>query len=122
MVVKDLNNHLDRQSQSVVVTSQGFDLPRMTPEQTRVHPLVQQCYLRPIQELHQMGVPIVFATGSGANVPGGSLISNSIPQLFQDVDTPLILVGAADYNGRRADLSLFGRLSTLYAPSVSVDC
>jgi hypothetical protein len=67
-----------------------------------------------------MGVPIVNAAGNTAIE--GPFISNAIPQVLQDDDNPLIVVGATEYDGKRWFRSQIGRINTLFASGVSVDC
>lgn len=73
-----------------------------------------------LKELFNLGVPMVCAAGN-IDKDGSSDI-DSIPQALQDVDTPIINVGAADYDGHRTSKSKFGDKLTIYAPGKDVEC
>jgi hypothetical protein len=121
MVVDDLKNNPGRKARSVVVMSQHLPVDGLTYEKAKADFFYEAFYLTPMQQLSEMGVPWVLASGNDA-VELGNPIQNGLPQVFQDDDNPLIIVGAAEYDGKRAAFSQLGRLSTLYAPGVGVDC
>jgi hypothetical protein len=72
-----------------------------------------------LKELLSLGVPIVCAAGNAAQKQGRQNIDTA-PAVYQDQDTPLINVGAANFDGDSWEGSQYGKQLTLYAPGVQV--
>lgn len=79
---------------------------------------------KPTQDLLNMGVPIVCASGNvGTDI--NRYIVDTLPQVLQhDEETPIINVGNAEFNGKRRDKSRYfakgdDRLM-IYAPGTDV--
>lgn len=120
LVADDLRNNPDRQSRSVVTTSGEVYVAGLTYQQAKSTLLYQTMFLDPLQEIMKMGVPVTVAAGNNADIR--PLVNNAIPILFQDDDTPLIIVGGTGYDGKRWPRSQKGPVSTIFASGVDVDC
>jgi hypothetical protein len=121
VIADDLRNYPDRQSRSVVVSANEYYIAGMTHQQVTTDPYYR-LWRQPLLDIVNMGVPFVHAAGNSANKADRQPESDALPQLLQDDDIPMIIVGAVDYHGKRADFSQLGRVSTLYAPGVNVEC
>jgi hypothetical protein len=121
LIAADLRNHPDRQSRSVVVSANEYYLAGLTHQQVTTDPY-HNLWRQPLLDIMNMGVPFVQAAGNGANKRGRQPESDALPQLLQDDDIPMIIVGAVESHGTRADFSQLGRVSTLYAPGEDVGC
>jgi hypothetical protein len=117
LVLHDLRSKLRRHGRSVVVTSVGVGSGG-TYQNAKNDPIVQEIYDERLQQLFAMGVPLIAAAGNEA--PGRPLVDR-LPMVLQDDDTPIIAVGAADYEGTRASFSQTGQVD-IYAPEVNVLC
>ena len=122
LIVEDLKANPDRQHRSVVVMSRGFGhIPGLARQKAfKNGRLARRTWLVPVQELFDLGVPLVLSAGNHAETLGRKEIDN-MPKIFQDEDTPIINVGAADFNGERGSFSQYGQYLTLYAPGVDIE-
>jgi hypothetical protein len=121
LILEDLRRHPERAHQSVIVASTGWDEPGFdTYEKVKQDQECQKMYALDIRKILSLGVPIVCAAGNYAERPGRGNI-DSLPMLFSDETTPIINVGAADYNGQRAPFSQGGSQVTIYAPGVDIE-
>lgn len=118
LIIQDLKNHPDRARRSVILIVSGSE-DKYTLESARADDLVRDYFELPMEEILGLGVPIVCAAGNEALDSTRSNI-DSVPAVFQDTDTPLINVGAADYNGNRVPKSQYGNQLTIYAPGDQV--
>jgi hypothetical protein len=67
-----------------------------------------------------MGVPFVCASGNHGTEPNRHNM-DTVPGVLQDADTPIIVVGSAEYDGSRSDFSQDGSQVTIYAPGREVE-
>jgi hypothetical protein len=119
LVLRDIKSNEGRASRSVVTTSLALG-EGMTSEQAKSE-MNQKLYGNDLRKLSNLGVPFVAASGNEGRDPNRNLV-DQVPMVFQDDDIPLIIVGASDYDGKRADYSQTGPLVTVYAPGSEVDC
>lgn len=117
LILHDLRLRPRRHGRSVVVTSVGVESGE-TYQNAKNDPIVQEIYDERFQQLFAMGVPFIAAAGNEA--PGRPLV-DQLPMVLQDDDTPIITVGAADYDGMRASFSQTGQVDP-YAPGINVLC
>lgn len=107
-----------RQKNSVVILSAGMETS-LTRDQLSTDATYLIEYYSPVRRLLDLGVPLICASGNFADQPGRQDI-DSLPQLYQGDDLPIINVGAAGYDGQRWYKSQGGPVLTLYAPGVDV--
>lgn len=119
--LNDINAHAGRSSRSVVITSLAIGAGGITPEAAKMNEQMQTLYGDDLRALSKLGVPFVMASGNDADKPDRGDV-NQLPKALQDDDIPLIIVGASDWEGKRAEFSQGGPLVTIYAPGVSVEC
>jgi hypothetical protein len=79
----------------------------------------QAWFERPIKRLMEIGVPFVCAAGNHGDEPNRQNI-DTVPGVLQDSETPIIVVGSAEYDGTRSDFSQGGDQLTIYAPGREV--
>jgi hypothetical protein len=107
----DLAANPGRADKSVVITAVGWqEFGKSTYESVRDAYDLQVKYANEFRDVMRMGVPIICAAGNS----GGDI--DNVPQLFADEDTPLIVVGAAGWDGRRMPFSQGGNQLTVHAP------
>ncbi|KAL1798271.1 hypothetical protein ACET3X_002308 [Alternaria dauci] len=121
LILEDIRNHEGRASRSVVTTSMAIGEGGWTPEAARNNARNQRLYGNDLRALSSLGVPFVMASGNDAKQPNRGDV-DQLPMVLQDDDTPLIIVGGSEWNGKRADFSQAGPLITVYAPGVDIDC
>lgn len=119
LIVNNIKAHPDRAHSSVVLITYGTEKP--ITQEYLAGKYVQDAYLPPLQELLGLGVPVVCAAGNYALEPGNRKNIDTIPPLLQSEDTPLINVGAADYEGNLVPKSQDGSQVTIYAPGRDVE-
>jgi len=119
LVVEDIKRN-DRAAKSVVTTSMAIG-KGMTAEEAKNNQQSQKLYGNHLRELSNLGVPFVASAGNDATDPNRKLV-DQLPMLLSGDDIPLIIVGASDYDGKKADFSQAGPLVTIYAPGVDVEC
>jgi hypothetical protein len=119
-ILNDIKAHPGREFRSVVTTGVAID-KFMTPAEAKADKEIQELYGDHLRELSALGVPFVTATGNGDS-PDHPREVDQIPSVLQGDDMPLIVVGAADYEGHKWEKSQAGDLVTLYAPGVDIDC
>jgi hypothetical protein len=103
------------------VVSKGWQEPGVkTYAQLKETAKLQLYYGDPLRDLLKLGVPVVCAAGNNAKVAGRENIDH-LPALWQDEETPVINVGGAGYDGKRADFSQGGSQVTIYAPGVDIE-
>lgn len=120
LVKADLAVHEDRKPKSVVVIAKGWN-----EDGANTYDLLKkkddlQVYGDSLRDLLKLGVPVVCAAGNDAQIRGSEDIDH-LPALFQDEDTPIINVGAAGYDGKRASFSQGGSQLTIYAPGIDLE-
>jgi hypothetical protein len=111
----DIENNPGRAKKSVVVWSwgirhEGYDMDEYDDMADDLEDAMLPCL--------EAGVPIVLASGNGAQ-PGKTSM-DSLPQTMDGPKFPLIIVGNSDKNGNRHHQSEDGRGLTIYAPGVDV--
>ncbi|KAH7392248.1 peptidase S8/S53 domain-containing protein [Phaeosphaeria sp. MPI-PUGE-AT-0046c] len=122
MVLDDLEANPGREHRSVISFAGGWgevDRDANTYEKLKNDDVLQREFGYTLRRIMNLGVPIVCASGNYGEKQGRENI-DTLPALFQDEDTPLINVGAADYEGKRAPSSQGGSQLTLYAPGVDI--
>lgn len=122
MVLEDLEANPDRQHRSVITFASGWQISKYdanTYEKLKNIEELQTTFGKTLRKVLNLGVPFVCAAGNYRQEPGRDNI-DTMPALFQDEDTPLINVGAADYEGKRARMSQGGNQLTIYAPGVDI--
>lgn len=115
----DLTAHPGRQDRSVILMAAGSE-DSTTYDDAKGNEDWRQNYEYPMQLLLAMGVPIVLAAGNNGGEPNRQNIDTR-PQIYQSEDMPLIIVGAANYDGERIPMSQGGPLLTVYAPGEKVE-
>lgn len=121
MVLKDIEDN-KRQKKSVILMAGGWQeegTDTGTYEKLKNSKVMHDWYGNGLRAILNIGVPIVCAAGNYANQQGRENI-DTVPPLFQDEDTPLINVGAADYEGKRLAMSQGGNQVTIYAPGLDI--
>ncbi|KAF2821808.1 hypothetical protein CC86DRAFT_100900 [Ophiobolus disseminans] len=105
-----------RQHKSIVMSAIGWKDAlfggRDTPEEVRDAWDLQVRFGNLYKDIINLGVPVVCAAGNEE----GQTVINSLPQLFESDDIPLIVVGAAESDGSRIPDSQGGDQLTVYAP------
>jgi hypothetical protein len=116
-VIADIKAHPGREFKSVVTTSRsmakGFSYAKVKalPEGHK------KLYVRPIERLFDLGVPLVCAAGNAAlEAPD----IDELPMAVKGEKHPVINVGAIKWDGQRADLSQYGDQLDLYALGVDI--
>jgi hypothetical protein len=111
-ILRDIKAHPGRESKSIVTTAMAVG-KKMTPAEAKADKNIQELYGDDLRESSRLGVPFVTAAGNG-NLPREPRDVYQIPSMLQDDDIPIIVVGAADYSGKKWDRSQTGDLVTLY--------
>ncbi|KAF2176956.1 subtilisin-like protein [Zopfia rhizophila CBS 207.26] len=115
LVSTDLKDKEDRRSKSVVISSLGFK-GRLDHDKGKADPdgVLMGTYF---DELFAGGTPFITSSGNRAQ-----LFPNidRLPKVLEDKDTPIINVGAVDFDGNRADFSQYGPQLTINGPGVDV--
>lgn len=83
LIVEDLKANPDRQHRSVVVMSKGFrQIPGIARQRAfKNGRLAKRTWLAPVQELFDLGVPLVLSAGNHAETLGRKEIDN-MPKIF----------------------------------------
>jgi len=111
-IQQDITGDPGREHKSVIVTAVGWlEFGKNTYESVRDAYDLQEKYANELRDVMDMGIPIVCAAGNS-----GQRDIDNVPQLFADERTPLIVVGAAEFDGSRAEFSQGGNQLTVYAP------
>jgi hypothetical protein len=121
LVLQDLKANPGRAHRSVVVVSRGWeeDGKKTYAEVIKDDAFVAR-HAGSLRQILGLGVPVVCAAGNSADESGRQNI-DALPMLFQDDATPLINVGAANYDGSRRAKSQGGSQLTLYAPGEDIE-
>jgi hypothetical protein len=77
---------------------------------------LQDFFGRGLRQILGLGVPFVCAAGNRDGVP-----INHLPALFQETNTPILVVGSNDFDGSRSSFSQLGPQLTIYAPGRDVE-
>jgi hypothetical protein len=85
----------------------------------RLDRLHKKKYRAPVKKLFDYGVPLILSAGNKANKGRPNI--DSMPKVVKDADNPIINVGAADYDGKRAEFSQYGDYLTIYAPGTEIE-
>jgi hypothetical protein len=112
MVVADIKANPGRELQSVVISSRsiGNEISYSTVQN---FPLGhKQLYVDPIEQLFDLGVPLVCAAGNEALA---AKFIDELPMVVKDEKHPIINVGAVTWHGVRAPFSQYGDQLDLYA-------
>lgn len=117
LIVEDIEANPGRELQSVVVTSMNAGVG-LEYDKLKNDPVTWNTYTPPIHQLVQLGVPLVCSAGNEAATRPNI---DSFPAIVSDDDAPIIVVGAADYEGKKASFSQEGPQLTIYGPGISVD-
>jgi hypothetical protein len=98
-ILNDIKAHPGREFRSAVTTGVAID-KFMTPAEAKADKEIQELYGDHLRELSALNVPFVTATGNGDS-PDHPREVDQIPSVLQDDDMPLVVVGAADYEGHK---------------------
>ncbi|KAH7131789.1 peptidase S8/S53 domain-containing protein [Dendryphion nanum] len=118
LILDDVQDNPDPASKSVVLMSMVFREEKFdSPEEARKSDTGAAVTER-FGDLMDVGVPVVVSSGNYALL--GSPRIDNIPPILEGPDLPLIVVGAATYEGERAAFSQYGDQLSLYAPGTEV--
>lgn len=121
LVLQDLKANPDHARQSVVVVARGWQEDgKKTYADVIKDDVFVNLHAGSLRQILGLGVPVVCAAGNYAEQQGRQDI-DTLPMLFQYDATPLINVGAANYDGSRRAASQGGSQLTLYAPGQDVE-
>jgi hypothetical protein len=118
LILDDINANPGRAQHSVVLIAKGTT-DSWTYQRAMNDDWKKSDWLSGIKKLQDLGVPFICAAGNYGEDPMRPSI-DTIPAVFQDDDTPIIVVGAADYEGARVPSSQLGPQLTVYAPGKEV--
>jgi hypothetical protein len=102
----------------VVVNARG-SIDTWTYEKAMSDYWANEDWLNGIKKIQNLGVPFLCAAGNAGQDPN-RLTIDTLPAVLQDKDTPIIVVGAADYEGARVPMSQLGSQLRIYAPGKEV--
>jgi hypothetical protein len=119
LIFANIQAHPERAHQSVVLIASGSE-DAYSYAIAKADETIRSIYEGGIQQILGLGIPIVCAAGNNAEKPGRQNI-DTLPSVLQDENTPLINVGAADYEGNRILMSQHGSQLTVYAPGYLVE-
>jgi hypothetical protein len=85
----------------------------------RLDRLHKKKYGAPVKKQFDYGVPLILSAGNKAEE--GRPKIDSMPKVVQDTDDPIINVGAAGHDGKRAAFSQYGDYLTIYAPGTEIE-
>jgi hypothetical protein len=118
LIRKDIEANPGRGRRSVVFTALGS--PESWTYETAMNDYyAKEDWLDGIKDLQNLGVPFLCAAGNFGQVPN-RLTIDTLPAVLQDNNTPIIVVGAADYEGARELSSQIGSQLTVYAPGKEI--
>ncbi|KAH7064342.1 peptidase S8/S53 domain-containing protein [Paraphoma chrysanthemicola] len=120
LVVDHMRQNPGRAERSVVLMSVGSP-QAINYEQAKADLSYKAIYETPLTQLTEMGVPVVLAAGNNLPEEGSNRPHiDTVPQIYASQSLPLILVGAADFEGKRVTQSRYGDQLTIYAPGHSI--
>jgi hypothetical protein len=118
IIRKDIEANPGRERCSVVVIAKGTP-ESWTYQRAMNDDWAKEAWQKGIKDIQDLGVPFVCAAGNYGEDPLRPSI-DTMPAVLQDDDTPIIVVGAADYEGARVPMSQVGAQLTVYAPGKDV--
>jgi hypothetical protein len=116
MIMTNIRVNPGRAERSVVLITQGWGITNYA--EAKGNTMFQTLWENNIRDLFKLGVPLVLAAGN--NVAGNRKAIDTRPQVYQDQFTPIINVGAADFDGKRAEMSRYNDQPMIYAPGKNV--
>lgn len=105
LVIADIKAEPGRELRSVVTSSRSIGEGHSLSEVRGFKPGLKDLYVTPIEELFDLGVPMVMASGNeGEKVP----YIDELPAVIKDEKHPIINVGAVNWWGIRVPFSQYG--------------
>jgi hypothetical protein len=119
LIVKNIRENPGRAERSVILITEGWG--RTTYAEARGDTVYQDLWEKNIRDVFNLGVPLVLAAGNNLAPRGENRKTiDTRPQVYQDQSTPIINVGAADFDGKRVDMSRYNDQPMIYAPGKNV--